>query len=347
MSCRRTVAGLRGLSLVGVCAALVAAAPAEAARLEPVSDTTVDASRPHRAFGSARVLRLSASPRRRALLRFDLRSVDGSLVTARLHVYVSGRPRGRIRVRPLAPGSRWSERTAFADAPRAAAGPVRSARLRRGWVGVEVTDLVTLGRRLDLSLTAARARLGSRESSHPPLAGDHDETAAPAATPAPTSTPAATRGDVDDRPGRRPERRAGVLLHRRRGHARGRPATSPRPAGRRPGRAHHHPVRRPGLDAHRPDLHGRRRRRDRPRRAQRAARHRPRREHRVPVREPAARIADDRPGRRPERRAGVLLRRRRRSRSKATSNIASSCRPPPRASAPSPSPPTRTGRSPA
>ena len=162
------------MSLAGLCATVLVAAAADTARAQAaevvaVADTTVDAARPHRALGNARVLRLSESPRRRALLRFDLRDVSGPLATARLRVHVARRPRGRMRVQPLAAGSRWSERrTTFARAPRTAAGAIRSDRLRRGWVEIDVTSLVTAGRRADLALRAPLASLDSRETSRPP-----------------------------------------------------------------------------------------------------------------------------------------------------------------------------------
>jgi hypothetical protein len=161
--------------VAGICAAfLVAGAPdvarAQAAELAAVADTTLDARRPHRAFGSARTLRLSASPRRRALLRFDLRRVPGPLAAARLRLHVAGHPRGRLTVQPLAAGARWSERrTTFDRAPRTAAGGIRSDRLARGWVEIDVAAVVTAGRRADLGLAAPRATLGSRESSRSPV----------------------------------------------------------------------------------------------------------------------------------------------------------------------------------
>ena len=167
-----------------VCA-LAAPAPSGAVEFRAVADTGVDASRPHRTAGSARVLRLSRSPLRRGFVRFDLRGQAGPLSKATLRVF----GRGRLTVRPLATGSRWSERhTTFSRAPRVAGPRVRSPRLRGRWGRVDVTRLVSPGERVELALGGApRARIRSRESSRPPILVV--TTRSPAFTPAPTPSP--------------------------------------------------------------------------------------------------------------------------------------------------------------
>jgi hypothetical protein len=154
---------------LGVCAVgLAGAAPASATELLPAADTYVDAGKPRRPAGAARLLRVSKAPLRRAFMRFDLGSVEGSLERATLHLRLS---RGRVAIRALAAGARWSERrTTYARAPRATGPVIRSRRLRhRGWAHVDITRLVTPGGSLDLALAGApRATVASRESAFAP-----------------------------------------------------------------------------------------------------------------------------------------------------------------------------------
>ena len=181
------------IGAVAISLALPAAASHAAATLEPSRDTHVDATAPRHAHGGARTLRLSARPLRRGYLGFDLRKTGGALTKATLRLYLTGRDGGRLEVSRLTRGARWSERAttyANAPAPRAGAGAVRSRRAkRRGWVELDVTGLVALGRRSDLALRGSpAARVASSESRRPPrlVVGLADP---PAPTPAPLAPP--------------------------------------------------------------------------------------------------------------------------------------------------------------
>jgi hypothetical protein len=163
---------LAGLVAAGI--ALLASstgAPAEVVHIRPSADTYVDATTPRGAYGASRTLRLSASPVRRAYLRFDLPRTKGRLVGATLRLFVRGRRGARVAVRRVAGRAEWSEkRTTYSRAPRIEPPAVRSKRLRRpGWVKLDVRRLLARGRRADLAVSGSPAALlGSRESSHPP-----------------------------------------------------------------------------------------------------------------------------------------------------------------------------------
>jgi hypothetical protein len=165
------VASASARSMVVWAVALLGASPAGAAELPAVADTVVDASHPDRTGGSSRVLEISRTPRRRALLRFDLRGVDGAVGRAVLRLYMTSRRGGRVAVRRLLGPSAWSERrTTYRRSPPAAHGAIRSARLHsRGWLAVDVTRLVTAGRRVGLAVDGAPvAAFASREHTRPP-----------------------------------------------------------------------------------------------------------------------------------------------------------------------------------
>jgi hypothetical protein len=134
-------------------------------------DTAVDATAPKRHAGAATRMRVSARPLRRAFVRFDLRSVVSTPTKARLDLYVSSRSGGRVDVRSVVKGQRWSERrTTFKTAPAVTSALSRSARLKRaGWTAIDVTKLISPGAIADLAVTGAPlAVIASRESSHPP-----------------------------------------------------------------------------------------------------------------------------------------------------------------------------------
>jgi hypothetical protein len=207
-SARRSVQ--QGPPAAGVCAALMIAglaAPASAAAVElrPVADTYVDAGKPRSTHGSARTLRTSRSPVRRAYLRFGAGAEAGTLSRAVLRVYLKDRRGGRVKVHAVVAGSRWNERRAtFARAPGVARSTARSRRLqRRGWTGIDVTSLITAGRQTELALGGApRASIASRESPRPPrlILQIVPPPPPPALVPAPGWPPAVPSIDPPGRP---------------------------------------------------------------------------------------------------------------------------------------------------
>lgn len=134
----------------------------------PSADAYVSRARPRHNFGSSRTLRVGAAPVRRAYLRFNLRSLTGTVSRATLRLYaVSGSGDG-YAVR-LARSNRWGEHSLnYANAPRFLRAWNRSGSFRAGtWTSVDVTGLVRAGGRLSLVLTSpdrGRVRLGSREN---------------------------------------------------------------------------------------------------------------------------------------------------------------------------------------
>jgi hypothetical protein len=188
-----TVASASAWTMVVAAMVLSGAAQAAAGDLRPVADTEVDAARPDRAGGSSRVLHVSRTPRRRALLRFDLNGLDGAVAGAVLQLYVTSRGGGRVAVRRLLGAPAWSERlTTYRRRPRAARGVVRSARRgARGWLSIDVTRLVAAGRRVDLAVDGApRAAFASREHGRPPRLTV--TLRAPVFTPGPVAAPRPT-----------------------------------------------------------------------------------------------------------------------------------------------------------
>src|SRR4051812_16488036 len=140
-------------------------------RVRASQDTQVDATAPKRSGGAATTLRLTAKPLRRAFMRFDLRKVRARPTAAVLRLYVSSRSGGRVKVNPVAPGQRWSEkRTTFKTRPAIAAGaaPSKTAPARASRA-IHVTKLIRPGRLSDLAVGGApRAVVASSESAHRP-----------------------------------------------------------------------------------------------------------------------------------------------------------------------------------
>src|SRR3954471_20404881 len=174
-------------------------------RVRASEDTQVDATAPKRSGGAATPLRLTAKPLRRAFMRFDLRKVRARPTAAVLRLYVSSRSGGRVKVNPVAPGQRWSEkRTTFKTRPAIAAGAARSKTARaRAWLAIDVTKLIRPGRLSDLAVSGApRAVVGSSESAHRPrlIVKPRGGAAVPAAGP---SAPAALRSAAVRRSGAR------------------------------------------------------------------------------------------------------------------------------------------------
>lgn len=164
----------RLIPLAAVAAVALGSAPAAHAADVTVragQDTAVDATAPKRHHGAAKQLHVSARPLRRAFIRFNLRDIAGTPERATLRLYLTGRRGGRVDVRSVLPGRRWSERrTTFRTAPAAGSVVRRSTpRRRAGWTAVDVTGLIAPGRTTDLAVTGIpRAVIASRESSHPP-----------------------------------------------------------------------------------------------------------------------------------------------------------------------------------
>jgi Calcineurin-like phosphoesterase len=162
------------LALAGVLVAGAASSRA-APELSPPravanADAYVSASAARRNFGGARFLRIQGKPSSRAYIRFDLRGLgpDAVISSATLRLY-SRSSKGRFSVH--ATQSSWSERRiTFRNAPRLTRRIVRSVRVRRGLVRIDVTRGVTPGKVVSFALTTPRGivRFASRESIRAP-----------------------------------------------------------------------------------------------------------------------------------------------------------------------------------
>ena len=157
-----------------VAGALLGVAPAapaaDAHTFTAVADTYVDAGRPRATFGASP--RLHASPAsERTYLRFRVRGVGGGIARATLLLWSTGGRRALVEVR-RAHSNRWSESTAFANAPAVRPGSPRARGFAaRGWTAVDVTRLVKRNGVVTLVVTPAssgvRLAFRSRESRVP------------------------------------------------------------------------------------------------------------------------------------------------------------------------------------
>jgi hypothetical protein len=137
------------------------------------ADTYVSSAKKAANFGRARTLVVGANPRSIAYVRFDLRGVDARVARAKLRLYVRTPTRAGLSVAPASPAD-WSE-SAVNYSNRPATGSriaaVR-ARLRRGWVTVDVTRYAGRTYVVSLALTTLRGgrlSIASREDrAHAP-----------------------------------------------------------------------------------------------------------------------------------------------------------------------------------
>ncbi len=171
------LAALEVLGVVVLAAAVVVAvSPATAATssgLHPVADTTVNSAEPTARYGGNTVLRIDASPVIHSYLRFDLRSITGTVTSAKLELYANSSGAAGLSVHPVA-STTWSESTTtWATAPAMGSTAISSGPIKAGTtVSVPVTSLVSAGRLVSLGLTdndATSVSLASRESTHPPV----------------------------------------------------------------------------------------------------------------------------------------------------------------------------------
>jgi hypothetical protein len=170
---RRKLAGGAAGVLVG--AALSAGGPGLAAAalpaqvFTPVADGFVSAGTPSTNYGSARSLRLRDRPSGRAYLRFRLGGLRGSVVAARLRVFLTGRSRGDVQVHAVAP-RRWNERSLkYRTAPKIGR-VVGGHGVRAGWTSFDVGPLVHGPGVVELALVARRGAVSvaSRETGSKP-----------------------------------------------------------------------------------------------------------------------------------------------------------------------------------
>lgn len=133
----------------------------------PSADAFVSATRPKRNFGSTRKLHLDAAPIRRAYLRFSLRSMSGTISSAKLRLYAPSGSRKGYAVHVVG-AARWGEYSLnYRNAPRFSGVWGSSGDVHAGtWTSVDVTGLAKAGRTLSVVLTTrdrGDLRLASRE----------------------------------------------------------------------------------------------------------------------------------------------------------------------------------------
>jgi hypothetical protein len=169
---------------------------ASSSSLKPVADSWVNSQRPSGNYGSASTLRIDGSPVWHAYLRFDLRSVTGTVTAAQLQLYPNSSSKAGLSVHPVA-NTTWGEKSiTAANAPSIGSAAVSSGSLKAGTTAkIDVGSLVSAGGLVSLALTdndATAINLASRESSHPPVLVLTFGSATPTPTPLPTATPTPT-----------------------------------------------------------------------------------------------------------------------------------------------------------
>jgi hypothetical protein len=140
---------------------------------EPVADTYVTAARARANFGRSRALRVDASPKTTAFVRFRLkrRTAPAASVTLLLRPGSPGRARYAVR---YVEDNEWRERRlTYATAPHPSLRFASSRPVRRGaWSAVDVTSLVAAGdEEVSLAITThgrQEISFGSRESQSGP-----------------------------------------------------------------------------------------------------------------------------------------------------------------------------------
>ncbi len=128
--------------------------------LTPIADTYVSQAKADDSYGTARQLRADAPPNEvRSYLRFEVPTLHGRLVGARLRLHANTPDPTGLLIAPVAVGT-WSEDTNWRTAPPirepVARGP---AVLADQWAEVDVSVLVTGPGRIDLALTSSGQRM--------------------------------------------------------------------------------------------------------------------------------------------------------------------------------------------
>jgi hypothetical protein len=158
------VAGLSGFVATASAASTVSIAAA--------ADSYVDSGAASANFGSSPQLRVDGSPVIQAYVRFDLRSLSGSVTNARLELYANSASSVGYDVAGT-DGTAWTEAAITSanvpgiTAPVGSAGPFAAATT----TSVDVTSAVQAGSIVDLAIVARSATaisFGSRESVNPP-----------------------------------------------------------------------------------------------------------------------------------------------------------------------------------
>ncbi|MFG2057490.1 DNRLRE domain-containing protein [Micromonospora sp. NPDC048930] len=141
--------------------------------LVAVADTYVKASSPTSNYGSTPVVRVDGDPVTNAYLKFTVSGQTGSVLRARLRIWVAAGSSSGFVVRPVA-DSTWSETsTNWNNAPAIGSTSVAaSGRTTSGtWVILDITPLVSGNGTVTVGLTssgASSSSYGSRESDTPP-----------------------------------------------------------------------------------------------------------------------------------------------------------------------------------
>ena len=182
------------VAIAGAVAFSVSSATANTSTsLNPVADTWVTSAAPSSANGSNHNLRVDGSPKMTAYLRFDLRSVSGTVTAASLQLFADSSSSAGISVHPVA-STNWSEAgTTYATAPAmgsasSSSGPVASGQTVR----VQVASMVAPGNLVSFGVTdnnGTEISFESREGAHPPVLVVTLGSVATVATVAPTSVP--------------------------------------------------------------------------------------------------------------------------------------------------------------
>jgi hypothetical protein len=135
----------------------------------PVADGFVSAGTPNTNYGDARSLRLRARPSDRAYLRFRIGELRGGVVAVRLRVFLTGRSRGDVQVRAVAP-RRWNEGSLRDRTAPKVGRAVGGHGVRAGWTSFDVGPLVQGPGVVELALVARRGAVSvaSRETGSKP-----------------------------------------------------------------------------------------------------------------------------------------------------------------------------------
>jgi hypothetical protein len=145
--------------------------PAGTTTLTASADAYLDASSASTNRGTSSSLYVDASPVKRSLIRFDLSTLSGTVVSAKLRVHAASAQSTGYQVQPVASG--WDEKTVDdANAPQfgpavGSSGPVQSGQ----WTEVSIPPSMITGGELDIGLATSDStnlHLDSRESSDPP-----------------------------------------------------------------------------------------------------------------------------------------------------------------------------------
>ncbi len=150
-----------------------AASAASTVSASPVADAYATSASPTANTGTQTQLRIDGSPLVRSYLRFDLRSVTGSVTSAKLHVHANSASTAGYDV-DTTDGASWTETgLTWSNAPALGSVAGTAAGFAAGTsTTVDVTSVVRAGSVVDLALVArdgTAVSFGSRESANPPV----------------------------------------------------------------------------------------------------------------------------------------------------------------------------------